>query len=140
MQKAQDDITPIQPTSQISDQEEITEITDSLEIPSISLPHQGPTPGLDSQFNPLKDYRSADEEQKNLTVVDEVNHEATTTSMPARSIIQFVFFAAQVINPVESDAKVLNKRLDWQIQNSTRGLKFVELDTKSLKLLVFTDA
>jgi hypothetical protein len=35
-------------------------------------------------------------------------------------------FAAQVINPVENDAKALNKRLEWQINNPRRGLKFVK--------------
>src|SRR5450755_3231568 len=34
-------------------------------------------------------------------------------------------FAAQVTNPVETDAKSLNKRLNWQIDNPKRGLKFV---------------
>ncbi len=48
-------------------------------------------------------------------------------------------FAAQVINSKETDIKELNKRLSWQIQNSHKGLKFIKLDTKTLKLLVFTD-
>jgi len=45
-----------------------------------------------------------------------------------------------VINPDENDAKSLNKRLSWQIENADRGLKFVKLDQKTLQLLVFTDA
>lgn len=49
-------------------------------------------------------------------------------------------FAAQVVNPKEDDAKALNKRLAWQIENSDRGLKFVKLDPKTLQLVVFTDA
>jgi hypothetical protein len=49
-------------------------------------------------------------------------------------------FAAQVINPKEEHAKQLNKRLQWQIDNPTRGLRFVQLDIQSLKLMVFTDA
>lgn len=49
-------------------------------------------------------------------------------------------FAAQVINPREEDAKILNKRLQWQIDNSGRGLRFVQLDITSLKVIVFTDA
>jgi hypothetical protein len=49
-------------------------------------------------------------------------------------------FAAQVINPNEDDTKALNKRLDWQINNPSRGLKYVKLDVNSLQLLVFTDA
>lgn len=49
-------------------------------------------------------------------------------------------FAAQVIDPTDEDAKTLNKRLQWQIENPQRGLKFVKLDIQSLQLLVFTDA
>ena len=49
-------------------------------------------------------------------------------------------FAAQVIEPDEGDVKALNKRLQWQIDNSTKGLRFVKLDKDALKLLVFTDA
>jgi hypothetical protein len=49
-------------------------------------------------------------------------------------------FAAQVINPKEEHAKQLNKRLQWQIDNPMRGLRFVRLDIQSLKLIVYTDA
>ncbi|KAI0994317.1 hypothetical protein K3495_g13865 [Podosphaera aphanis] len=49
-------------------------------------------------------------------------------------------FAAQCVNPMEDDAKLLNQRLKWQINNNNRGLKFVPLDINSLQLLVFTDA
>jgi len=49
-------------------------------------------------------------------------------------------FAAQVVNPKEEDAKKLNKRLQWQIDNQSRGLRFVPLDKNSLKLVVFTDS
>jgi hypothetical protein len=49
-------------------------------------------------------------------------------------------YAAQVNNPTENDAKALNKRIQWQIENSSRGLTFVKLDQESLQLLVFTDA
>lgn len=49
-------------------------------------------------------------------------------------------FAAQVVNPKEEDAKLLNKRLDWQIKHADRGIRFVQLDPTSLKLVVFTDA
>jgi len=48
-------------------------------------------------------------------------------------------FAAQIPNPKESDAKALNKRLQWQINNKARGLRYVPLDLKTLKLVVFTD-
>jgi hypothetical protein len=37
-------------------------------------------------------------------------------------------FAAQVTNPKEENAKQLNKRLQWQINNLSRGLKFIRLD------------
>lgn len=49
-------------------------------------------------------------------------------------------FAAQAVNPTEIDAKALNKRLEWQIANPKRGLKFVKLDVKTLQLVAFTDA
>jgi hypothetical protein len=45
-----------------------------------------------------------------------------------------------VINLVKDDTKALNKRLSWQIENATRGLKFVKLDVNTLQLLAFTDA
>jgi hypothetical protein len=49
-------------------------------------------------------------------------------------------FAAQVINPKEEHVKHLNKRLQWQIDNPSRGLRFIQLDKDSLKLIVFTDS
>ena len=49
-------------------------------------------------------------------------------------------FAAQISNPDQLDIKALNKRLQWQLDNQTRGLRFVQLDRNSLKLLVFTDS
>jgi hypothetical protein len=49
-------------------------------------------------------------------------------------------FAAQVVNPKEENAKQLNKRLQWQIDNPLRGLRFIQLDKSSLKLIVFTDS
>ena len=48
-------------------------------------------------------------------------------------------FAAQTINPKEKDARALNRRLQWQIDNYTRGLQFVQLNRESLKLVTFTD-
>ena len=45
-----------------------------------------------------------------------------------------------MVNLVESDAKNLNRRLSWQIENADRGLRFVKLDINTLQLLVFTDA
>ncbi|KHJ33690.1 hypothetical protein EV44_g3111 [Erysiphe necator] len=49
-------------------------------------------------------------------------------------------FAAQVVNPKEDDAKALNKRIQWQIENPKRGLKFVKLELNSLRIITFTDA
>ena len=49
-------------------------------------------------------------------------------------------FVAQVINPQKNDAKRLNKRIQWQIKNADRGLRFVKLNIISLKLIVFIDA
>ncbi|RAL58471.1 hypothetical protein DID88_005175 [Monilinia fructigena] len=49
-------------------------------------------------------------------------------------------FAAQITSPKEEDAKALNKRLQWQMDNKTRGLKFVPLDKDSLQIVAFTDA
>lgn len=49
-------------------------------------------------------------------------------------------FAAQTTEPTADDIKRLNGRIQWQIDNSKRGLKFIKLDQKTMKLLVFTDA
>jgi hypothetical protein len=49
-------------------------------------------------------------------------------------------FAAQVVNPKENDAKALNRRLRWQLDNYSRGLSFIKLDVNSLRLIVFTDS
>ncbi len=49
-------------------------------------------------------------------------------------------FAAKIVNPKEKDANALNKRIQWQIDHPTWGLRFVQLDLTSLKLIIFTDA
>jgi hypothetical protein len=49
-------------------------------------------------------------------------------------------YAAQVINPNKKDTKLLNKRIQWQIENSIRGLSFVKLNIETLQLLIFTDS
>ena len=49
-------------------------------------------------------------------------------------------FAAQVTDPQNDNIKQLNKRIQWQMENPTRGLTFVPLDVKSLSLVIFTDA
>jgi hypothetical protein len=48
-------------------------------------------------------------------------------------------FAAQIINLKEEDAKRLNQRLQWQLNNFIRGLRFVSLNRNQLKLMIFTD-
>jgi hypothetical protein len=48
--------------------------------------------------------------------------------------------AAQSQNPSDSDAKALNKRLKWQMENKERGLRFVHIRLESAKLFVFVDA
>lgn len=47
--------------------------------------------------------------------------------------------AAQTTDPREEEVKRLNKRLEWQINNPGRGLRFVQLDKNTLKLVIFTD-
>ena len=41
-------------------------------------------------------------------------------------------FAAQATDPSDDDIKALNKRLQWQLDNTTRGLNFVELDIDTI--------
>jgi hypothetical protein len=48
--------------------------------------------------------------------------------------------AAQAVEPTEQDIKALNKRIQWQLENAARGLRFVKLEKESLQLMVFTDA
>ncbi|KAI1003495.1 hypothetical protein K3495_g4719, partial [Podosphaera aphanis] len=48
--------------------------------------------------------------------------------------------AAQANFPGKDDIEALNNRLQWQIINTSKGLKFVKLDIKTLGLFVFTDA
>ena len=49
-------------------------------------------------------------------------------------------YAAQTTEPTVNDVNLLNTRLQWQLENSTRGLRFVKLKRESLRLLVFVDA
>ena len=49
-------------------------------------------------------------------------------------------YAAQAMNPTKDDIKALNKRLKWQRDNASRGLRFVPLDTNSLRLICFADS
>ena len=47
--------------------------------------------------------------------------------------------AAQHIEPGPKEAKTLNARIKWQMDNKDRGLTYVELKTEELKLYVFVD-
>jgi hypothetical protein len=47
--------------------------------------------------------------------------------------------AAQYQEPGKEEIKALNKRLQWQIDNQERGLRFVPLDLPRAKLFVFVD-
>ncbi|KHJ32728.1 hypothetical protein EV44_g1731 [Erysiphe necator] len=49
-------------------------------------------------------------------------------------------FAAQIRDPQTIDIERLNRRLAWQQNNTSRGLKFIPLDIGTLKLVVFTDS
>jgi Reverse transcriptase (RNA-dependent DNA polymerase) len=50
-------------------------------------------------------------------------------------------FAAQAVGPPTKDqVDQLNKRLQWQMDNPCRGLRFIKLDIDSLRLIAFTDA
>jgi hypothetical protein len=44
------------------------------------------------------------------------------------------------MNPGKDDIKALNKRLEWQHNNALRGLRFVPLNTNTLRLIAFTNA
>jgi hypothetical protein len=47
---------------------------------------------------------------------------------------------AQITNSKEEDAKRLNRRLQWQLDHSTKRLNFVRLNINALKLMIFIDA
>jgi hypothetical protein len=47
--------------------------------------------------------------------------------------------AAQVTDLSPDDVKMLNKWLDWQINNIERGLSFVPVDLKTASMYVFVD-
>ena len=43
-----------------------------------------------------------------------------------------LFYAAQSIEPTTDDIFALNARLQWQMDNHSRGLKFIKLDSTTL--------
>ena len=47
--------------------------------------------------------------------------------------------AAQVQTPEDKDIEDLNARIEWQIQNPKRGLRYIPLDLNRAKLYIFTD-
>ena len=47
--------------------------------------------------------------------------------------------AAQHKNPTAAEVRTLNKRLDWQMKNLDRGIKYIPLDLQHAKLFVFVD-
>jgi hypothetical protein len=51
-----------------------------------------------------------------------------------------LFYAAQIIEISSDEIKTLNKRLQWQIINQFRDLKYVKLNQLSLRLIVFIDS
>ncbi len=47
--------------------------------------------------------------------------------------------AAQHQDPTDAEINALNKRLQWQIDNIERGIKYIDLDLHHTKLFVFVD-
>ena len=48
--------------------------------------------------------------------------------------------AAQTVKFLPDNIAILNKRLQWQITNKSRGLRYIKLDQDTLQLVVFTDS
>ena len=48
--------------------------------------------------------------------------------------------AVQAINISENDVTSLNKKLQWQMKNKTRNLKYVHFDQHFFQIMMFTDA
>ena len=48
--------------------------------------------------------------------------------------------AAQTVKFLPDDIAILNKRLQWQITNKSRRLRYIKLDQDTLQLVVFTDS
>jgi hypothetical protein len=51
-----------------------------------------------------------------------------------------LFFAAQSIEVSSKNITTLNKRLQWQIDNHSRDLKYVKLDSTKFQLMIFTNS
>ena len=48
--------------------------------------------------------------------------------------------AAQCQNLTEKEIQALNKRLEWQLKNLDRGIKYIALDLDHMKIFVFIDS
>ena len=51
-----------------------------------------------------------------------------------------LFQAAQIVEFLANDIAFLNKRLQLQITNKSRGLRYIKLDQNTLELVVFTNS
>ncbi len=85
-----------------------------------------------------------EENRKMITLKDQYVVQRTRDVFIA-TVLQFeasfdLSFAAQIINFKEKDAKRLNQRLQWQLNNANRELRFVSLNRNQLRLMIFTDA
>lgn len=47
--------------------------------------------------------------------------------------------AAQAKEPADDDIRKLNKRLQWQLDNKTRGLRYIPMNPKKMNLYIFVD-
>lgn len=47
--------------------------------------------------------------------------------------------AAQAKEPADDDIRKLNKRLQWQLDNKTRGLRYIPINPKKMNLYIFVD-
>ncbi len=85
-----------------------------------------------------------EEIRKMITLKDQyIAQRARDAYIATVSQLEAVFdlsFAVQTINFKEKDAKRLNQRLQWQLKNSTRELRFVFLNRNQLRLMIFIDA
>jgi hypothetical protein len=75
---------------------------------------------------------------KNQYVAQRARSVYITTISQFEAFFDFSF-VAQIINFKDKDAKRLNQRLQWQLNNSNRELRFVSLNRNQLRLIIFTD-
>lgn len=95
-------------------------------------------------YNTTNSTSSRGKERTNLTTKEQYIAQrargAYIASVCQREAAYDLSVAAQATVITEPDIKALNLRLQWQIDNHEKGLKFVELDRETLQLLAFTDA